>query len=419
MIEQLASEGMVLNGCVAFSIEVFAEESFAVIVETHKLTLEEQNALSLKIRKTITDFIGISVADIAYTETALPRTRTNKVMRLLCKIQYESGVFGPPLDGINKSSKTSNRFIFPKEKPDTAEEIKANVLQWIQLNVTENAIDPERLLEHYNFDSITSVRFIAELSSWLSIPFSPALLHEQFSIQTLSDYLMERLSSSAAGQPNPLYEEFLDLQKEFWFKTQDSELSKPDLHKAPDSIFLTGATGFLGAYLLNDLLNETDANVYCLVRAENETECLTRIVDNLDYYLLKPKSTSRIKPILGDLDKPKLGLTTDALKQLAETIDVIYHSAALVNFVIPYDQLKPSNVSALHDVLDIAMTHHVKPVHYISTVAIFDSTRCLETEHIYESESLPPGDTVFGGYAQSRWVAEQTMQMAIEKGVPG
>ena len=73
----------------------------------------------------------------------------------------------------------------------------------------------------------------------------------------------------------------------------------------PKSIFLTGSTGFLGAYLLVELLAKTTANVYCLVRSsdiESASCLLNRIEKNLEFYSLWQENfASRIIPIVGDL----------------------------------------------------------------------------------------------------------------------
>lgn len=405
----------------AFAIEVYREEKMALVVELQKeLQQEEKQELSQQIRKIVSDFIGINVEDIAYTNMPLPRTRTNKVMRLLCKSNYENGILGTPIEGINKSSKDKlNAFTFPQEKPNSVAKIKENIIKWIELNVTEKPIDSSTLLEALNFDSITSVRFIFELSSWLSYSLSLTLLNEKLSVQSLSERLAEQIFSDGQDKTMGLYKGFCDLEREVWYEAPKDKLLIAEPMFSPKNIFLTGATGFLGAYLLSDLLMQTKANVFCLVRAKDEAEGLNRILENLKFYQRIPEDSSRIKPILGNLDMPKLGLIPSTLKFLEENIDIIYHNAALVNFIAPYDQLKASNVSSLHDILNIATTHHIKPVHYISTVAVFDSTECIETANINEGDALPHGDTVYGGYAQSKWVAEQTMQLALQKGLPG
>ena len=58
----------------------------------------------------------------------------------------------------------------------------------------------------------------------------------------------------------------------------------------PESVFLTGATGLLGAYLLDELITRTRACVHCLVRAADEASAWRRLVDHLKHMACGAKS---------------------------------------------------------------------------------------------------------------------------------
>src|SRR5689334_18730657 len=78
----------------------------------------------------------------------------------------------------------------------------------------------------------------------------------------------------------------------------------------PNTIFLTGATGFVAAFVLVELLKQTQANIFALVRADNTAHGLNRIRENLQRYLLwQDHYEQRIVPVVGDLKLPLLGLT--------------------------------------------------------------------------------------------------------------
>jgi len=142
--------------------------------------------------------------------------------------------------------------------------------------------------------------------------------------------------------------------------------------KAPKSIFLTGATGFLGAYLLEELLQKTTADIYCLIRTSDVVSGQNRIKKHLQLYSLwQEKLSSRIIPVVGDLAQPLFGLTKEHFHELANQIDIIYHNGAWVNSACPYSTLKPTNVLGTQEVLYLASLSQTKPVHFISTVGIF------------------------------------------------
>ncbi len=187
----------------------------------------------------------------------------------------------------------------------------------------------------------------------------------------------------------------------------------------PARIFLTGATGFLGAFLLCELLQQTDADIYCLVRSNNVQQGKKKIQANLESYSLWNEClSSRIIPVIGDLSQPLFGLGDRQFQTLASTIDVIYHNGALVNFVDPYPKLKAANVLGTQEVLRLASQIKLKPVHYISTISVFPWEENLSKEHIFrENDSLDRGNLA-GGYEQSKWVAEKLVTIARTRGIP-
>ncbi len=187
----------------------------------------------------------------------------------------------------------------------------------------------------------------------------------------------------------------------------------------PKHILLTGATGFVGAFLLHDLLRMTSADVYCLLRAEDVAMGIQRLKRNLNNYLLWDDSfEERIKPILGDLGEPRLGLTEEVFEQLTHEIDVIYHNGAMVNFVYPYHAHKASNVLGTQEVLRLASRIRLKPVHFVSTLSILYSGDANDGRIIRENINLDEVGAPFGGYAQSKWVAEKLVKQAGERGIP-
>lgn len=187
----------------------------------------------------------------------------------------------------------------------------------------------------------------------------------------------------------------------------------------PKHILLTGATGFVGAFLLHDLLTKTSADVHCLLRANDLEQGVQRLKRNLDSYLLWDESfASRIKPVLGDLGTPQLGLTDDEFNHLAATMDVIYHNGAMVNFVYPYHAHKASNVLGTQEILRLACRTRLKPVHLVSTLSILYAGGVNDGRVFREDVDLDQVGAPFGGYAQSKWVAEKLVIQAGERGIP-
>ena len=191
---------------------------------------------------------------------------------------------------------------------------------------------------------------------------------------------------------------------------------KPELQH----IFLTGATGFVGAFLLNELLHQhPQANIYCLVRANNLLTAKAKLRQSLEKYEIWQETfAQRIVPVVGDLSQPLFGLPEPQFRELADRIEVIYHSGAHVNLVYPYIGLRGTNVVGTREVLRLAVLTKTIPVHHISTLDIFQSSEYRQKELILETDDLLSGDGYLDGYSQSKWVAEKLVMAARSRGLP-
>ena len=187
------------------------------------------------------------------------------------------------------------------------------------------------------------------------------------------------------------------------------------LHRAR-RIFLTGATGFLGAFLLDSLLLRTGATLYCMVRPRKDGDLMAPIRANLEGYgLWRPGRARRIVPVAGDLEAPLLGLAEDEFDSLAREVDVVIHTAARVNLAYPYQALKGANVDGTREVLRLSCRHRAKHLHYVSTNGIFPAGghRCKEDTDI---DVL--AEAREDGYGQTKWVAEKLVRQAAMRGLP-
>ncbi|MEV7192284.1 amino acid adenylation domain-containing protein [Streptomyces sp. NPDC093510] len=196
----------------------------------------------------------------------------------------------------------------------------------------------------------------------------------------------------------------------------------PRVPAAGTDVLLSGATGFLGAYLTRDLLRSTAGRVHCLVRADDAEQARERVLDNLAVQggldSLDAEARARLTGVPADLAEPRLGLTEGAWQRLAEQTGSIYHCGAHVNSLLPYGRLSAANVEGTRELLRLATHGGAKAFHHISSDAVFDAYGYLRQSRIYEDEPLAHADTLYGGgYAESKWVADQLVADARAAGL--
>lgn len=182
-------------------------------------------------------------------------------------------------------------------------------------------------------------------------------------------------------------------------------------------ILLTGATGFVGAFLLERLLRDTQATVHCPVRATDREQALQRVHDGMRRFGLSLDQPERVRALPADLTQPELGLPPGTFEALADTVDLVVHNAAHVNFLYPYRQLRQVNVDAVRSVIELASRRRI-PVHYVSTTAILAGSGVGGVRRIDEFTPLSHPELISMGYPETKWVAERLLEHAAHAGLP-
>ncbi len=179
-------------------------------------------------------------------------------------------------------------------------------------------------------------------------------------------------------------------------------------------VLLTGATGYLGTFLLRELLDRTRGRVYCLVRAEDEAAGMARLRAAAAKFLLPEPDPQRVHVVPGDLrEVTKLGERYRD-RELEQRVGHIVHCAAKVVFTEPYRSLREENVLPTADLLAWARGCGIRDFSYVSTVAAtgpaLGSAKYLETR-------AQPLDPRSGSYGTTKWVCERLLDRADQDGM--
>jgi len=188
-----------------------------------------------------------------------------------------------------------------------------------------------------------------------------------------------------------------------------------------ETIFLTGATGILGGYILKELLETTQSQIVCLIRAKDIAHAKERLKKILTIYgssdsILK-QFDQRVIPIIGDVGKENLGIDENEYHRLAHLIDCTIHIAANTNLVMPYDYLAPINVQGVINMIDFVLTTkqkyliHVSSYHVMADV-IYRKDFAFTEEHFDVGQGFSKM-----GYQKTKFEGERFIREATEKGL--
>ncbi|OMQ11532.1 non-ribosomal peptide synthetase [[Flexibacter] sp. ATCC 35103] len=319
-------------------------------------------------------------------------------------------------------NQTKNNSV-PKWKDDNLKEIVKHIWKdLLSLNVIEDNADFFELGGHSLLLAQLHINLPEPIRNRISLP-------ELYIFTTVSSFVKEvekRMLETEVSQKKKAEEMVNELinDAELHIDFTVNEVPDPVILKNPNSIFLTGVTGFVGSHLLEELLLHTNAKIYCLVRAKSQEDGLERIKETFSKFKLPWLSDNhyRVIAMIGDLSLPLFGMTTENYLFITENIEVIYHSGSSVSYVQPYPLIKKSNIDGLHNVIDLAVTKKIKYLVLLSSMGVFSWGRPFTKKTwMYEDDSIDQNmDAVSRdlGYIKTKWVMESIAEKAKSKGLP-
>jgi thioester reductase-like protein len=193
---------------------------------------------------------------------------------------------------------------------------------------------------------------------------------------------------------------------------------RPSGEADPDSgaVLVTGATGFLGSALVDEVLaRHPDRPVYCIVRGGDDPpdQRLRRALS--DFELWDDGLAGRVHAVAGDLGRPQAGLSPRDAEMLQSEVSLIYHSGAFVNLAFPFDQVRAANVDGTVEMLRLAGTGRPKRMCHVSTMSTIE-IEARDGDALEDPAPLGTFDAMTTGYTKSKWIAEQLVEQASDRG---
>ena len=235
--------------------------------------------------------------------------------------------------------------------------------------------------------------------------------------------------SGAFNAPMELLRPDLDLDHDCTFREHLAAAAPAPPSYRGGVCLVTGANGFVGRHLVQELLDRTALTVVCLVRGRATQPCHERMLAALGgraKALKTPDHERRLRVVDGDVSKPLLGLRRDVYDALAAEATLVFHCATILGFAAPYANLRAANVVGTKRALEFAAARRVKRFNHVSS--ILATSLDMANPRGKVTEVAPLGDAtrfpILGasewthGYGLSKWAQEVLVQEAQRAGLP-
>lgn len=423
-------EGSVAGACAGLGVRELAafrvwddgDEALGLALEVDGVDRVDEQAILRAVRREVAGRHGLAVAKLYYLPSgAIPRTATRKVARHRCTELAESGAWDVHALTTRRQARPALRPDDPHLRELSGPALRAALLARLVALLGDGGIGEgeargtaavDRPLAELGVSSIELAQLAAALRAATGVEPPFAAFYDGTSLRGVADRVAAAMLGDRAPEPGA---------PGWRGSVRRVALALPDvlppLRARPGAILLTGATGFLGSWILARLLAQGATDVRCLVRAPDAAAGDARLRAALPAW--DEAWVTRFTALPGDVTAPRLGLSEEDWERLGDEVATIVHNAANVHFVSPYTALRATNVDPCHDLLALALAGgEARTVHLVSTIAVFNAPERREARRLLETDLRDDPTDLYSGYAQSKFVAEAAFRAAGSRGLP-
>ncbi|MDD5873180.1 MAG: amino acid adenylation domain-containing protein [Clostridia bacterium] len=295
--------------------------------------------------------------------------------------------------------------------PETPEEIR--LCELLQELLQVERIGAEDDFFEYGGDSLTAIEYTAKAHG----------IGIEISLQDIFDYPTVRklCMHLAEGTKEKVNYQASDFEKyDSFFNKNVISGSQTFTKKKLGNILLTGATGFLGAHVLDQFMQNEDGRIYCLIRSNSEYDRRGRLSRVLEYYFgdkYEAEIDHRIIPVIGNIEDEKLA------DDMPEDVQTVIHTAASVKHYGSYEYFHKINTEGTAHVVDYARRIGARLIH-ISTLSVSGNSLAddfsvyrSENEKFFDETSFYIGQPLDNVYIHSKFEAERKVYDAMLDGL--
>ncbi len=243
-------------------------------------------------------------------------------------------------------------------KPEN--EMQKNICKVLEKCLGIKKIGIEENFMHLGMDSLLVIKVQSELSN-LGISVPTQYFYDYSTVKDLC-FALEHNTNSVG----PLVKE-----DSYPFLQHDLSKIKVINDTKFKNVLLTGATGFLGIHILENLLN-MNKKVYCLIRGINVESAKKRLASMFKFYFKDSYGEeifNKIEIVVGDMEYKNFGLSQEEIDKLGNKINLVIHSAASVKHMGKYEDFKKMNLEGTKNVAEFCMNYNIG-LNHISTMSV-------------------------------------------------